>query len=208
MRVKICGMRSQDDVRMCAAAGADALGFIFADGPRQLTIEAAAALTTATPPFVTCVGVFANTPEALVWAAVGSCRLDVLQFSGDETPEFCGRFARPTLLVARERVPDDESLRAARAVGVLADAATDGAFGGSGRLIETSHAISLRHAARGRTQFVLAGGLTPANVADVIRAVRPDAVDVRSGVERDGVKDPALVPRFVRAAREAIADAT
>src|SRR5690349_16541338 len=101
IRVKICGMTDAADVGACAAAGADALGFIFAQSARRLTIEAARALTAGVPPFVTTVGVFAGDPAELVTAAIGACRLDVLQFSGGETADFCGSFGKPTIVVSR-----------------------------------------------------------------------------------------------------------
>src|SRR4029077_12455284 len=106
------------------------------------------------------------------------------------TPEFCGSFGMPTIVSAGKRMPTHEELRTARAVAVMADSRTPGRYGGTGVRLPLEIARALR-AAAGRC-FVLAGGLRPETVADAIRAVRPDAVDVRSGVERDGRKNPSL----------------
>ncbi|HEY5095820.1 MAG TPA: phosphoribosylanthranilate isomerase [Candidatus Eremiobacteraceae bacterium] len=202
MRVKICGMTDASEITTCVAAGADALGFIFDVGPRGLNVEKAAALTAVTPPFVTTVGVFVNPTPELVRSAIDSCRLDVLQFSGDEDPIFCGSFGKPTIVGAGRRMPSREDLAAARAVAVMADSRTGEAYGGTGVPVPIETARALRSAA-GRC-FVLAGGLKPETVAAAIQAIRPDAVDVRSGVERDGRKNDALVRAFVLAARGAI----
>ncbi len=201
-RVKVCGLTDAEEVAACVAAGADALGFIFGVGPRAVSVETASALTAAVPPFVTTVGVFANPDAALVQAAIGACRLDVLQFSGDEAPDFCGSFGKPTIISAGERMPTANELSVARAVGVLADSRLPGTYGGTGVALPFGIARALRSAV-GRC-FVLAGGLTPETVAEAIRAVRPDAVDVRTGVERNERKNPALVRAFVNAARSAL----
>jgi len=202
IRVKICGMQSRDEVDACASAGADALGFIFADGPRRLTIEAAAALTATVPPSVTCVGVFADTPVELIREALARCRLDVLQFSGDEPAQIRGSFLKPTIAVTRGRVPDASELRAANAIAVLIDGVSGGLRGGTGTPVDLNAARRIRLACG--AHLLIAGGLTPSNVAATIAAVGADGADVRSGVERDGRKDPALVRAFVRTAKEAL----
>src|ERR1700687_4409450 len=120
MRIKICGITDSAEIATCVAAGGDALGFIVDVGPRGLQIDKAAALTAATPPFVTTVGVFVNPPAELVRSAIDACRLDVLQFSGDESPEFCGSFGKPTIVGAGARMPSRHDLAAARAVAVMA----------------------------------------------------------------------------------------
>jgi phosphoribosylanthranilate isomerase len=199
---KICGLTDVGDVELCARAGADALGFIFADSPRRVTPEEAGPLTAAAPREVACVGVFANSPRALIERALQRCRLDVLQFAGDETPEFCGSFGMPTLLTARERPPAPDEVQRAHAIGVIADARVRGAYGGTGRMLDASIAKRIRDGSP--APFILAGGLTPDNVADAIRRLRPDGVDVRSGVERSGRKDPELLAAFARSVREAV----
>lgn len=203
MRVKICGMSTREDVAVCAAAGADALGFVFAQSPRRLSIEAARALVDAVPPFVTTVGVFANDPDDLVRSAIVACRLDVLQFSGDETADRCGSFGKPTIVAARGRRWTAAERAAARAIAVLVDSWSADEFGGTGRVLPLERARRAR-ADHDGAAIVLAGGLGPSNVGALVRAVRPDAVDARTGVERDGVKDSALVRAFVTAARTAL----
>jgi len=203
IRIKICGMASIQDVTTCAAAGADALGFIFAASPRKLSLTEARVLTDAAPTSVTTVGVFANDPADLVQIALAQCRLDVLQFCGDESPQYCGSFGKPTIVVTRGRTLSAAELEAARAIAILVDAGMPGRYGGTGSLVDAETFVRARsqHPA---THAILAGGLTPANVARRIGVARPDAVDVRTGVERDGRKDPTLVRTFVAAAHEAL----
>jgi phosphoribosylanthranilate isomerase len=205
IRVKICGMADVEDVRVCAAAGADALGFIFAASPRRLTLEngSAQAVTAAAPPFVTCVGVFANDTPELIHAAIAQCRLDVLQFSGDESSEFCGSFGKPTILSVRSRSFSGRDLVNARAIALLVDASDPYRYGGTGRTADGA-AFARARAEHPDAFLILAGGLAPANVASLARRSRPDAVDVRTGVERGGRKDPELVRSFVDAARSVI----
>ena len=201
-------MRSAADIEVCAAAGVDAVGFVFADGPRRLGIDEAAPLTHRVPPFITSVGVFACNETALIREAVLRCRLDVLQFSGDEAPELCGSFGKPTIRVIRARpslapgavtLPDKTALREARAVAVAIDSQVDGQAGGTGVRVALDVASAASRISP--LPFILAGGLDPDNVADAIETVRPWGVDVRSGVERAGEKDRYLVQRFVHAAR-------
>jgi phosphoribosylanthranilate isomerase len=202
MRVKICGMTSEDDVEICVDAGADALGFIFAESPRRLAISDGSAfrLSGAVPPFVTTVGVFANDPAELVRAAVEACRLDVLQFSGDESPAYCGSFGKPTIVALRGRTMSRTDLEQARAIALLVDGWHPQQFGGTGTLVDEERFARIRAGHTG-IPIVLAGGLSPSNVRDVVKRTRPDAVDARTGVERDGRKDPELVRAFVAAAR-------
>ncbi len=202
VRVKVCGVTRSEEVDLCVAAGVDALGFIFAPGPRGLTALVAEALTRRVPAFVTCVGVFANNAATEVSEAVDRCRLDVLQFSGDEPSVFCAQFGKPTIRVIHvcaDRVPampGSEDLKTAGAVALMVDSHLDGRFGGTGVPLDLELAAGLCRMAS--LPFVLAGGLRPNNVAAAIGAVRPWAVDVRSGVERKGEKDRILVERFMR----------
>ncbi len=200
VRVKICGMTSADDIAACAMAGADALGFIFAAGPRRLTVEAASALTGAVPPFVTTVGVFAGDAPELIRSAIDACRLDVLQFSGDEDPALCGSFGKPTILSTRGRRFEPVQLRAARAIALLVDSWSPREYGGTGRMVDVDEIRRVREAHPGMA-VILAGGLAPSNVGFLVARAEPDGVDVRSGVEQDGRKDPATVRAFVSAVR-------
>lgn len=199
VRVKVCGISSRDDVGACLSAGVDALGFIFAPSPRHLTVEQAATLARIVPPFVTRVGVFADNEADCITAAIQRCGLDLLQFSGPEPAAFRGSFGKPTIAVVRG--PDRcRDLDLARAVALMIDAPGD-ALGGSGRRVEPEAVLTARHSSP--LPFILAGGLTPANVAEAVAAVRPWAVDVRSGVERSDRKDAQLLKRFVAAAKGA-----
>ena len=203
IRVKICGMASSEDVTTCSEAGADALGFIFAASSRRLSTDEAEALTAAVPPFVTTVGVFANDSAEVVRDALARCRLDVLQFSGDETPEFRGSFGKPTILAARGRTFSTEQLKRANAIAVLIDSWLPGQYGGTGKVVDAATVARERAACAG-AYIILAGGLGPANVSAIIRASKPDAVDARTALERGARKDPTLVQSFVAAAREAL----
>ena len=202
--VKICGITSPEDARAAAAAGADALGLMFYEpSPRYVSVETAAVIAREIPPFVSRIGVFVNPPEELVWQAIGRCGLTILQFHGDESPEFCRSF--PLMTIKAFRMKDEKSLAA------LADYATDawlldayvpGQPGGTGAAFNWDLAVKAR--ALGRLIF-LAGGLTPQNVAAAIQQVQPYAVDVSSGVEAGpGRKDPEKMRAFVQAAKSAV----
>ena len=200
-------MMSRGDVEMCVQAGVDAVGFIFAPGPRQLTVEMADELTKLVPPFVTSIGVFAGNDAAFIRKVLERCRLDVLQFSDGSVSEFCGSSGKPTIVVVHATalstngLPNRRDLRKARASAVMVDSRAKKAAGGTGIRVSEQLAAKLR--ARSVLPFILAGGLTPDNVAAAIGNVRPWGVDVRSGVERGGRKDRRLVQRFVREARSA-----
>ena len=202
MRVKICGLRDEAGLEAACAAGADAVGFVFAPSPRRVSLREARALLRLVPAGIERVAVFARATRAELAAAL-ALDVDALQAELDsDWPPLSGdQFALPVLrdgaeLEARahalDRItPRPDSLRGAFVL--------DGHLGG-GQGVPVDVARARRLAAL--RLLVLAGGLTPANVAARIRAVRPFAVDVSSGVERlRGEKDPALVHAFVRAVR-------
>lgn len=201
VRVKICGMTRLQDVQAACAAGADALGFVFYEkSPRYVTIETAAALVRALPPFVQSVGLFVDAEPALIASVLQAVPLDMLQFHGDETPADCARHGRPYLKAVRVNQDTDLLKYAAdfeRACGLLLDAFVPGVPGGTGerfdwRLIPANI----------QKPIVLSGGLTPANVADAVAQVRPWAVDVSSGVEASkGIKDPHKMAQFIAKAK-------
>lgn len=204
VRVKICGITNLEDALAAVDAGADALGFMFYEkSPRHLTAAAAAEIIRRLPPFVTRVGVFVDALESTVRETIALCGLDTLQFHGDEPPEFCRRFA-PLKVYKAFRVRGRESLNALTAYETdawLLDSFSPEKRGGSGVSFEWDLAVE---AAKLGRPVILAGGLTPANVADAVRRVRPFAVDVSSGVESaPGIKDTAKMREFIRAAREA-----
>jgi len=201
-RIKICGLTREADVADAVEAGADALGFVlYPKSPRAVTPERAAELARRLPPFVTPVLLFVNAPPEAIAHAVGLVPQALVQFHGDETPEQCAAVGRPWLRAAR-MAPGFDLLDFARrhpgATGLLLDTHVD-AYGGSGKVFDWSlipPSVPV--------PVVLSGGLSPANVTDGVLRVRPWAVDVSSGVERDkGIKDAALMRRFCQAVREA-----
>ena len=202
-KVKICGITNLPDGLAAAEAGADAIGFIFSEqSPRRVALETAAGIIRALPPFIVKVGVFVNAPTDLVYRAIGGCGLSLLQFHGDETPEYCLQFGLMSMKAFRIR--DAESLRALSAYRTdawLLDAFSADKPGGTGERFNWDLAVQAQ--GLGRPIF-LAGGLTPENVGDAIRKVKPYAVDVSSGVEAaPGKKDPAKVRAFIQAVRDA-----
>lgn len=200
-RVKICGVTRLEDALAAARLGADAIGFNFWPGSkRHLPPAAARALVARLPPFVTAVGVFVDPTREELLAAMAASGAQVAQLHGDEPPELLAGLPFPVVKAVRVGGPEalEQLARYPDAAGFLLDSASPG-YGGSG--VAFDWALAARAAER--TAVILAGGLTPANVAEAVRAVRPWAVDVASGVESaPGVKDHELMARFVRAAKE------
>ena len=202
-RVKICGVTTPTDARLAAEAGADAVGINFhPPSPRSVGPLMAAEIAAALPPFVAAVGVFVDPDADRVRRILDRVRLDSLQFSGDESPQFCRAFGLPYVKVAG-MAPDFDfaafEARYADAQAFLLDTHDDNLAGGTGRPFDWSTwPDSDRH-------LILAGGLGPDNVAAAISATHPYAVDVASGVEGGvkGRKDAALVRRFVEEAGRA-----
>jgi phosphoribosylanthranilate isomerase len=201
VRVKICGITAAEDARHAAACGADALGFVFfAASPRCVTPAQARAIIVTLPPFVVRVGLFVNEDPAQIRAIVAECGLDAVQLHGDEPPAVCRALPCRVIKGIRPRAAAELAAFAAYpAAALLVDAAVPGQFGGTGQRADWDLARQLA----ARRQVILAGGLTPDNVAEAVRQVRPYAVDVASGVERaPGHKDPEKVARFIRMAKE------
>jgi phosphoribosylanthranilate isomerase len=201
VRVKICGITRTADALAAIAAGADALGFMFyPPSPRHLEFDAARAIIAALPPLVARVGVFVNPTEAFVRQAIAA-GVDTLQFHGEETPEFCGRFGLKTIKAFRVRNADSlaECPHHPESAWLL-DSFVPGQPGGTGACFnwELAKTASQAHT------VILAGGLTPQNVAEAVRQVHPYAVDVSSGVEATpGQKDPAKIRAFIDATKGA-----
>ncbi len=200
-RIKICGITRSEDARAAAASGADAIGLVFyAKSPRHLTLPQAVQVVRALPPFVTRVGLFVNPSENEVHEALRATALDVLQFHGEEPPEFCAQFGRPFLKAIRVKVGVDLVQCAARysgAQGLLLDAFVEGVHGGTGASFDWAlipQGLPL--------PVILSGGLHAGNVAEAIRQVRPYAVDVSSGVESArGIKDAEKIAAFINEVR-------
>jgi phosphoribosylanthranilate isomerase len=201
-RIKVCGLTREADVAAAVDAGADALGFVLWPGsPRAVSIDRAAALALALPPFVTPVLLFVNAAPLDVAAASRAVPTALLQFHGDETPAQCEAAGRPYLRAARMAEGFDLldfSARFKSAAALLLDAHVEG-YGGAGKVFDWS-----RVPPSVPCPVVLSGGLNPANVTDGVLRVRPWAVDVSSGVEvAKGIKDAALLRRFCDAVRAA-----
>jgi len=201
VKVKICGITNLADGMAAAEAGADALGFVFYDpSPRRITIEAAAGLVRQLPPFVMKVGVFVDAPEDTVVRAIRECDLNLLQFHGDEPPEYCLQFGLMSMKAFR--IHDTASMQPLRNYPTdawLLDTYAPGKPGGTGETFNWD--LALETQSWGRPIF-LAGGLTSENVAEAVRRARPYGVDVSSGVEAaPGRKDHAKVRAFIQAAK-------
>ena len=201
-RVKICGITRLEDVHASVAAGADAIGLVFyAPSPRALKPQQAARLVDALPPFVQSVALFVNPTAAEVDDVLQTARPALLQFHGDESPEFCAGFGVPWIKACRikpgvdlleyfTRYPDTRAW--------LADAWVEG-YGGAGQRFDWNVLPQQR-----RKPLILSGGLSPENVAAAIHQVKPWAVDVSSGVEAaPGLKDAAKLAMFMKEVRNA-----
>jgi phosphoribosylanthranilate isomerase len=202
-RIKFCGMGREADVAAAAALGVDAVGLIFAErSPRRLDPDAGRALRAAMPPFVTVVALVMDPEPAQLRTIVDLVRPHLLQFHGSESPEDCARTGLPFLKAIPMAIPEAAAIHAARygaAAGFVLDSHRAGEPGGSGRAFDWD--LVPRHLAR---PVLLAGGLTPENVFEAVRRVRPWAVDVSSGIESaPGIKDPGKMRRFVEEVRRA-----
>ena len=201
--VKICGVTRVEDALTAARLGAHAVGFVFyAGSARNIAPDRAAGIIRELPPFVTAVGLFVDAAQAEIEQVLALAPIELLQFHGSERPEFCGRFGLPYIKAARVR-PSLDLLQYARlhdaARGLLLDAFVEGTHGGTGIAFDWS--VVPRELP---LPVVLSGGLTPENVGEAIRRVRPWAVDVSSGVEAaPGVKDPGKMAAFFEGVRNA-----
>ncbi len=202
LKVKICGITRLEDALAAVRLGADALGFNFwPSSKRYLPPEQARAIVRRLPPLVTAVGVFVDPTRDEVLRAVAASGVVMAQLHGDESPELC--LSLPVPVLKAIRIADARSLAALASYdvrGFVLDAPSPG-YGGSGRTFDWSLVAEVAR----EMPIVLAGGLTPENVAEAVRAVHPWAVDVASGVESaPGVKDLEKMRRFVERAKEAV----
>lgn len=203
-RVKICGLRSADDARAAARAGADALGVILVPGSRRfVTADEAAVVLSDAPQGVWRVGVFADEDAAAVARTARRAGLTHVQLHGSESPAYCAAMPLPVIKVFRVGegfAPDVIEAYRGVVAAILLDTLVEGALGGTGRAFAWSGLPLLPDVA----PVIVAGGLTPGNVGDAIRALHPFAVDVSSGVEREaGMKDHGSIAAFVAAVRQA-----
>jgi len=201
-RVKICGITRAGDARAAAQAGADASGLVFfPPSPRFLSVERAVDIRDALPPFVQTVALFVNPDAAQVAQVIGRVKPAMLQFHGDETPEFCAHFCMPYVKAARVKAGVDllEYLRPfSTAAAWLLDSFV-AEYGGVGERFDWSLAPQ-----KLERPLILSGGLDVSNVGEAIRRLRPWGVDVSSGVESaKGVKDAAKIAAFIAEVRNA-----
>jgi phosphoribosylanthranilate isomerase len=202
-RIKICGITRAEDALAAAYGGADAIGLVFYErSPRRVSIAQARKLADALPPFVSVVGLFVNADVAIVHEVLASVPLDLLQFHGDETPEYCAQFGQPYLKAIRVKAGVDLLQCASdfcSAKGLLLDAHVEGIPGGTGTAFDWNLIP-----AKLSLPVILSGGLESANVAAAIKQVRPYAVDVSSGVEAGkGIKDAAKIAAFINEVKRA-----
>lgn len=202
-RGKICGITRPQDAIIAAANGADAIGLVFyGKSPRAVDIAQARAVIAALPPFVTSVGLFVNAEVAEVEHVLAGLPLDLLQFHGDETPDYCRQFERPYIKAVRMAEGIDLETVAeqyAEAKALLVDSYQKDVPGGTG------HTFDWARIPEGLAKpIILAGGLGPDNIEQAVRQVRPYAVDVSSGVEAaKGIKDVDKIAAFMRGVNKA-----
>ena len=204
MKVKVCGITAYRDAAMALDLGADALGFNFYPGsPRFIRPDAARSIIRRLPPLTTTVAVFVNEEDTgRLERAARLAGVDCLQLHGEETPEYCRRLSHWKLIKALRIVPGTRprALAKFRVSAFLLDARDPLRYGGTGRTLDWSALKSLRTS----LPIILAGGLSAGNVAEAMRALRPYAVDVCSGVEKaPGRKDPAKLASFMEEVRNA-----
>lgn len=205
VRVKLCGITRVEDALSAADEGVDAIGLVFyPPSPRCVLLPAAEAIMAKLPPFVTTVGLFLDAQALWVQQVLATLPLDVLQFHGQETADFCLAFQRPYLKSVGMQSAD--ALRQVvashpQAQGFLLDGHVHGEAGGTGQVFDWS-----QWPATLDRPLILAGGLTPDNVEQAIRQVNPWAVDVSSGVEQSkGIKDIKKIREFMRGVQRASA---
>ena len=202
VRVKICGITSPEQALMAQQAGADALGLVvYSKSSRCVDIQRAAEIRAVIGPETLAVVLLVNADEATVRQVIAQVQPDLIQFHGDESPEFCQQFDVPFIraIRMREGLDIDAEVAAYRAdAGFLFDAWNDDQYGGTGHQFDWSRLPGSRD-----YPLILAGGLTPDNVASAVSLVNPDMVDVSGGVESSpGVKDQHKVTAFIRNAKQ------
>jgi len=202
-KVKICGITNLKDALVAQNCGADFLGFVFADSPRRVDPKKARDIIAELSPDVKIVALFVNEQKKRVFDIINSLsRVDMLQFHGDETPEYCGCFKDQKIIKAF-RIKDEKSLQDIKAFRdidfILLDVFKQGQFGGTGDSFDWNIATMLRQP---NTPIFLSGGLNPDNVKAAVEKIKPFCVDVSSGVEKEpGKKDDVLIARFIQNAK-------
>ncbi len=202
IKIKICGITNLEDALAAADMGADALGFNFyKKSPRYIEPEKAAEIIAQLPPFAMPVGIFVNEREEKIRDIQQLACLHAIQLHGDESPEFCQRFG--SRVIKAFQVKDKESLKNMahyHVSALLLDSYRDGLHGGTGTTFDWHLAV----VAKTFGKVILAGGLTPENVAEAVKLVQPYGVDVAGGVEKEkGIKDHTKMKKFITEVRRA-----
>lgn len=199
VKVKICGITNLEDACAAVDYGADALGFVFYKGsPRYISPETAKEIIRQLPPFITTVGVFVDELTSNIEDILKSVPLDVVQFHGHESPEACMLFRRGIKAIRVKELSDLEPLKRYKVSAFLLDTYTPESLGGTGQIFNWDIAV----AAKQFGKIILAGGLNPENIEKAIRWVRPYAVDVSSGIEKEkGKKDLKRMKLFIERAK-------
>ena len=197
VKVKVCGMTNLKDAMVAVEEGADAVGFIFyKKSPRSVTMKTVREIILELPPFVDTVGVFVDETAEQINKIADSCNLDMIQLHGDESPTFCKRIRRR--VIKAFRVKDMQSVKklsSFQVSGFLLDTFSKDLHGGTGKVFDWNLALP----AKKFGPVIMAGGLTPNNVQQAIRQVRPYGVDVCSGVESaPGIKDHKKIKAFLK----------
>lgn len=204
VKVKICGITNLEDAMAAVDYGADALGFVFyRESPRHITPSEAAAIIKYLPPFIESVGVFVDETAETIEQTITSCCIDIIQMHGNEPPEKCKSSRRVIKAIRIKNLESLAPLAGYRGTvsAFLLDAYASDALGGTGRVFNWDIAVEAKQFG----SVILAGGLTPENVTDAVRHVRPYAVDVSSGVEQaKGKKNLAKMRLFIERAKGAI----
>lgn len=204
VKVKICGITNHDDAKAAVDCGADALGFVFFKGsPRYIEPGKAFSIIKTLPPFITTIGVFADEAPDSLEQTIYASGIDVIQLHGNEPPEACKLHRRVIKAIRVKSLESLDPLGSYRSSvsAFLLDTYTPNVLGGTGQLFNWDIAIEAKQFGR----IILAGGLTPENVAEAVRRVAPYAVDVSSGVELDkGRKDHKKIKLFIERAKAAL----
>ncbi len=203
--IKICGITTKEQAAETAALGVDALGFVFATSPRQVSMEEARCIISTMPPFVSSVGVFVDEEMEQIRRIIDYCGIDFVQLHGSESPDFCKALAPRAIKAFRIR--DEKEILKLPAYepwvrGFLLDAWSTKAMGGTGTTFDWS--LAERAATMVKKPVILAGGLTPDNIQDALKQASPWGVDASSGLEKvPGHKDMEKVTDFVQKIKKA-----
>jgi phosphoribosylanthranilate isomerase len=203
VKVKICGITNIEDANTAAELGVDVLGFIFAPSPRKIEPKKARDIIRTIPPFVKTVGVFVNEDPSLIKKLISFCGLDMVQLHGDESPDICQDLMPRS--IKSFWLKDESSLQTissycGKVRAFLFDTYAEDVRGGTGKTFDWDLAIKGKKLG---FPIILAGGLNPSNIKEAISAVKPEAVDVNSGVEKHpGKKDHVAIKKLMEAIRE------